>query len=107
MIATMEGQSGHSQSSSICHASATTAILSSLFTDTVTISPCISVGSCTLNVYLAFDVVICIGGVRDSEGARLARAVGDGMDDADEAEALEPDFNTTGNIEGNVCCALL
>src|ERR1700691_4014021 len=75
-----KGRKDHSQSSSICHTSATTAIMSPFLTDTVIISRCISVGSCTFNRYFELDGVMCMGGVREGEGARLARAVGDGSD---------------------------
>jgi len=61
----------------MCHTSATTAILSPFFAETVIISGCISIGSCAFKVYPEDVVVTCIGGVRDGDGARLERAVGD------------------------------
>lgn len=67
----------HSQSVSICHTSATTAILSPFFADTVIISGCMSIGSCALSVYPDAVETTCMGGVREGEGARLDRAVGD------------------------------
>ena len=67
-------------------------------TDTVIISRGISVGSCTFNRYFELDGVMCIGGVREGEGARLARAVGDGRDDAGDVEG----FDTTAHMRGRV-----
>lgn len=78
------------------------AILSPFFADTVTISRCISVGSCTFNTYLESDDVMCIGGVRDGEAARLARAVGDGMVDDDVVEDRNFDFDVTRHMEGSL-----
>jgi hypothetical protein len=78
------------------------AILSPFFADTVTISRCISVGSCTFKTYLESDGVMCIGGVRDGEGVRLARAVGDGMVDADIVEDRDIDFDVTRRMEGSL-----
>jgi hypothetical protein len=79
------------------------AILSPFRADTVTISRCISVGSCTFNTYPELDDVIRIGGVLESGGVRLARAVGDGMDDADELEDWESHCDITGHMTGSVC----
>jgi hypothetical protein len=43
---------------------------------------------------------VYIGGVRDGEAARLARAVGDGMDDVEDREL---DFDVTRHMEGRAC----
>ena len=80
----VKGRRNHSQSASMCHTSATTAILSPFFAETVIISGCISMGSCAFRVYPDEVVVTCIGGVRDGDGARLDRAVGDSEDVASE-----------------------
>lgn len=67
----------------------------------MTMSLSISIGSCTFNIYFELDDVVCIGGILESEGIRLVRAVGDGTDDA-EVEDLELHIEITGVIEGSV-----
>lgn len=71
-------RSCHSQSFSICHASATTLSLSPLFAETVIISGWIADGSCTWRVCLSCEVVMfmvgeCVGG-----GERRDRSIGEG-----------------------------
>lgn len=73
----------HSQSSSRCHRSATTASRAPFFADTVTISGASPSGRQTASVCCAEVECSRIGGVRAGDGARRACAIGDSGMNAD------------------------